>query len=116
MGCFYIESHAMRLLQKKSGQGDFRHLVIHTSIIRPAANEFIKTYLKRLHSGDWERLHPLMEGILDETFGIMVYQEDVSKTAVRLAGFSHARADELRKVVSKKDRHKKLEVFRAEFF
>ncbi len=116
MGCFYIESPAMRLLQKKSGQGDFRHLVIHTSIIRPAANEFIKTYLNRLHSGVWEPLHPLMEGLLDETFGIMVYQEDVSKTAVRLAGFTHARADELRKVMSKKDKHKKLEGFRAEFF
>nr|WP_320016441.1 DNA polymerase III subunit alpha [uncultured Desulfobacter sp.] len=116
MGCFYIESPAMRLLQKKSGQGDFRHLVIHTSIIRPAANEFIKTYLKRLHSGEWEPLHPLMDGLLDETFGIMVYQEDVSKAAVRLAGFTHARADELRKVMSKKDRHKKLEGFRADFF
>ena len=116
MGCFYIESPAMRLLQKKSGQGDFRHLVIHSSIIRPAANEFINAYLQRLHSGVCEPLHSLMEGLLDETFGIMVFQEDVSKTAVRLAGFTHARADELRKVMSKKDRHKKLEVFRAEFF
>ena len=116
MGCFYIESPAMRLLQKKSGQGDFRHLVIHSSIIRPAANEFINAYLKRLHSGVWEPLHPLMEGLLDDTFGIMVYQEDVSKTAVRLAGFTHARADELRKVMSKKDRHRKLGAFQADFF
>ena len=116
MGCFYVESPAMRLLQKKSGQGDFRHLVIHSSIIRPAANEFINEYLERLHSGVWEPLHPLMNGLLDETFGIMVFQEDVSKAAVRLAGFAHARADELRKVMSKKDKHKKLEVFRAEFF
>ncbi|WP_321494552.1 DNA polymerase III subunit alpha [uncultured Desulfobacter sp.] len=116
MGCFYIESPAMCLLQKKSGQGDFRHLVIHSSIIRPAANEFINAYLKRLHSGVWEPLHPLMDGLLDDTFGIMVYQEDVSKAAVRLAGFTHARADELRKVMSKKDRHRKLGVFRSEFF
>ncbi len=115
MGCFYIESPAMRLLQKKSNQGDFRHLVIHSSIIRPAANEYIKEYLTRLHTGDWEPIHPLMAGLLDETFGIMVYQEDVSKAAVHLAGFSHARADELRKVMSKKDRHKKLDAFKAEF-
>ena len=115
MGCFYIESPAMRLLQKKSGQGDFRHLVIHSSIIRPAANEYIKEYLSRLHSGVWEPVHPLMEGLLDESFGIMVYQEDVSKAAVRLAGFSHARADELRKVMSKKDRHRKLGAFKAQF-
>ena len=116
MGCFYIESPAMRLLQKKSGRGDFRHLVIHSSIIRPAANEYINAYLKCLHSGVWEPLHPLMEGLLSETFGIMVFQEDVSQAAVRLAGFSHARADELRKVMSKRERHKKLEIFRAEFF
>nr|WP_319396332.1 DNA polymerase III subunit alpha [uncultured Desulfobacter sp.] len=116
MGCFYIESPAMRLLQKKSGQGDFRHLVIHSSIIRPAANEFINKYLERLHSGVWKPLHPLMAGLLNETFGIMVFQEDVSKAAVRLAGFTHARADELRKVMSKKDKHKKLGVFRGEFF
>nr|WP_320190777.1 DNA polymerase III subunit alpha [uncultured Desulfobacter sp.] len=116
MGCFYIESPAMRLLQKKSGQGDFQHLVIHSSIIRPAANEFINAYLKRLHSGVWEPLHPLLAGLLNETFGIMVFQEDVSQVAVRLAGFTHARADELRKVMSKKDRHKKLDVFRVEFF
>ena len=54
MGCFYIESPAMRLLQKKAGRGDFEHLVIHSSIIRPAANEFIREYLRRLHGGGWQ--------------------------------------------------------------
>src|SRR5690606_11076539 len=41
MGVFYVESPAMRLLQRKSGTGDFEHLVIHSSIIRPAANKYI---------------------------------------------------------------------------
>ncbi|MBW2053310.1 MAG: DNA polymerase III subunit alpha [Deltaproteobacteria bacterium] len=108
MGCFYIESPAMRLLQEKSGVGDFEHLVIHSSIIRPAANEFIREYLRRLKGGGWEPLHPLLADILDETFGIMVYQEDVSKVAVALAGFSHAQADDLRKVMSKKDKQHAL--------
>ena len=49
MGCFYVESPAMRQLQQRSGRGDFEHLVIHSSIIRPAANEFIREYLCRLH-------------------------------------------------------------------
>jgi DNA polymerase III alpha subunit len=108
MGCFYIESPATRLLQKKSRVGDFRHLVIHSSIIRPAANEFIQAYLQRLHTGVWEPLHPLLEDVLDDTFGIMVYQEDVSRVAVRLAGFSHAQADGLRKIMSKKDKTRAL--------
>ena len=85
MGCFYIESPATRLLQKKTGKGDFEHLIIHSSIIRPAANEFIREYIRRLKGGRWKPLHPLLGDVLDETYGIMVYQEDVSKTAVALA-------------------------------
>ncbi|MBW1819095.1 MAG: DNA polymerase III subunit alpha, partial [Deltaproteobacteria bacterium] len=108
MGCFYIESPAMRLLQKKAGVGDFEHLVIHSSIIRPAANTFIQEYLRRLHGGDWDPIHPLLSDVLDETFGIMVYQEDVSQAAVSIAGFSHAEADGLRKIMSKKDREHEL--------
>ena len=53
--------------------------------------------------------------VLEETYGIMVYQEDVSKTAVALAGFSHADADGLRKIMSKKDKIRKLDDYRARF-
>ncbi len=116
MGCFYIESPAMRLLQKKAGSGDFEQLVIQSSIIRPAANEFVREYVRRLHGGSWEPLHPDLEKVLDETFGLMVYQEDVSKVAVALAGFSHSAADGLRKVLSKKDRELRLRDYREEFY
>ncbi|MDX9833887.1 MAG: DNA polymerase III subunit alpha [Desulfobulbus sp.] len=115
MGCFYIESPATRLLQRRSGRGDFHHLVIHSSIIRPAANEWIREYLRRLHGGTWEPLHPLVAGVLDETYGIMVYQEDVSRVAVRF-GFSDADADRLRKIMSKKDKHLQLGDYRLQFF
>ncbi|MEJ2033890.1 MAG: DNA polymerase III subunit alpha [Deltaproteobacteria bacterium] len=116
MGCFYIESPAIRLLQQRAKKGDFEHLVIHSSIIRPAANEFIREYLRRLHGGAWQPLHPLLGEVLAETYGIMVYQEDVSRTAVALAGFSHAEADGLRKVLSKKDRARRLRDYREQFF
>ena len=115
MGCFYIESPAMRLLQKRTRRGDFEHLVIHSSIIRPAANEFIREYVRRLKGGAWEPIHPLLEDVLDETFGIMVYQEDVSRAAVALAGFSHAEADGLRKILSKKDREQQLRLYARRF-
>jgi len=115
MGCFYIESPATRLLQQRARQGDFEHLVIHSSIIRPAANEFIREYLRRLHGGDWQPLHPLVGGVLDETYGIMVYQEDVSRVAVQF-GFSHADADRLRKIMSKKDKERQLKDYRGRFF
>jgi DNA polymerase-3 subunit alpha/error-prone DNA polymerase len=115
MGCFYIESPAMRLLQQKAGVGDFEHLVIHSSIIRPAANTYIREYLRRLKGGAWKPIHPLLTDVLDETFGIMVYQEDVSKTAVALAGFSHSDADALRKILSKRDRVDRLRDWRQRF-
>ena len=115
MGCFYIESPAMRLLHRKAGSGDFDHLVIHSSIIRPAANVYIQEYLRRLHGGSWDPIHPLLADVLDETFGIMVYQEDVSRAAVALAGFSDAEADGLRKIIAKKDRRRQLADFRERF-
>lgn len=115
MGCFYIESPAMRLLQQKTGVGDFDHLVIHSSIIRPAANDYIQEYIRRLHGGGWDPIHPLLADVLAETFGIMVYQEDVSRAAMSLAGFSDAEADALRKVLSKKDREHRLADFRKRF-
>jgi DNA polymerase III alpha subunit len=76
--------------------------VIHSSIIRPAANVYIQEYLRRLHGGSWDPIHPLLADVLDETFGIMVYQEDVSRAAKALAGFSDAEADGLRKIIAKK--------------
>jgi DNA polymerase-3 subunit alpha/error-prone DNA polymerase len=115
MGCFYIESPAMRLLQKRAGKGDFHHVVIHSSIIRPAANEFIRDYVKRLHNGRWEPIHPLLADVLNDTYGIMVYQEDVSRVAVAMAGFSHVEADALRKILSKKETQQVLNDFRLKF-
>ena len=116
IGVFYVESPAMRLLQKKARTGDFGHLVIHSSIIRPAANNYIREYLKRLHGEPYDPLHPMLNNILKETYGIMVYQEDVSKVAIALADFDPAEADDLRRVLSKKRIGKKMDDFRVKFF
>ncbi|MCX6639633.1 MAG: DNA polymerase III subunit alpha [bacterium] len=115
MGVFYVESPATRLLQKKAQVGDFEHLVIHSSIIRPAANPYIHDYLERLKGKPYEPLHPLLADLLDETFGIMVYQEDVSRVAMRLAGFDSSEADELRKILSKKHKQKRLADLQKKF-
>ena len=91
-------------------------MVIHSSIIRPAANDWIQEYLRRLKGGDWEPVHPRLKSVLDETYGIMVYQEHVSQAAVAVAGFSHAEADRLRKVMTKKDRELEVADYRDKFF
>ncbi|MCL2209283.1 MAG: DNA polymerase III subunit alpha [Treponema sp.] len=116
IGVFYIESPAMRQLQKKTGAGDFDHIVIHSSIIRPAANKFINEYVKRLRTGKWDPLHPRLKKILDESYGILCYQEDVSKTAIALANFSDVDADNLRKIIAKKAGAAKLAVYKKQFF
>jgi DNA polymerase-3 subunit alpha/error-prone DNA polymerase len=68
----------------------------------PGSNIPKETNLKRLKGGKWEHLHPRLENILKESYGILCYQEDVSKTAVALANFSEADADKLKKVITKK--------------
>ncbi|MFQ5744941.1 MAG: DNA polymerase III subunit alpha, partial [Acidobacteriota bacterium] len=116
LGVFYVESPSMRLLQQKTRRGDFTHLVIHSSIIRPAANDYINEYVRRLHGGAYTTLHPILDDLLEESYGIMCYQEDVSRTAIEMAGFSAAEADELRKILSKKHQQKRLDDLRRQFF
>jgi len=108
MGCFYVESPATRQLLSKMKTGDYENLVIASSIIRPAANKWIREFVRRLHGGDYDPLHPLLDETLKETYGIMVYQEDVTKVAMRIAGFNADEGNELRKVMSKKHKAAKL--------
>jgi DNA polymerase III alpha subunit len=116
LGVFYVESPATRQLLTKMGRGDYENLVIASSIIRPAANKYIRIFVKRLHGAPYRPLHPLVENTLAETYGVMVYQEDVSRVAIDLAGFPIEDADKLRKILSKKDRELRLPDFRDKFF
>jgi error-prone DNA polymerase len=115
MGVFYVESPAMRQLQQMAGRGDYEHLIIHSSIIRPAANQYILEYVRRLKGAPYKSVHPLLDKALTETYGIMVYQEDVSQIAMNLAGFDAAEADTLRKVLSKKSKEQ-LSDYRNRFY
>ncbi len=92
MGVFYTESPASRLLCAKSRAADFELLVLNTSIIRPASNRYIQTYLQRLHGAPYEPLDPSLRDTLAETFGVMVYQEDVVNVSADFAGCRLPRA------------------------
>ena len=100
MGVFYIESPATRQLLAKAGKVDFEHVVIYSSIIRPAANRYTNLMLERIHGKPWELLHPDLD-FLSESYGIMVYEEQVSTTARVMAGFGYAESDYIRKVISR---------------
>jgi error-prone DNA polymerase len=126
IGCFYIESPATRLLLKKlwnhmpedrKAQADvFEYLVMVSSLVRPAAISFVQEFVRRAHGERYQPLHLVLEQVLNETYGIMVYQEDVTKVAMALAGFSLEDADQLRKVLSKKHKERQLRDYRAQFY
>ncbi len=125
MGCFYVESPATRLLLKKlwgrmpadrAARLDvFEALVIVSSLIRPAANRFVDEFVRRAQGAPYHSWHPRLDAMLEETYGIMVYQEDVTKVAMALADFSVEDADQLRKILSKKHKEKQLQDYRDQF-
>jgi len=109
-GCFYIESPAMRGLLKKLHCDNYISLVAASSIIRPgvAKSGMMREYIWRFHHpGEFEYIHPVMEEQLKETYGVMVYQEDVIKICHHFAGLDLADADVLRRAMSGKFRSKK---------
>jgi DNA polymerase-3 subunit alpha len=110
IGCFYIESPAMRGLLKKLRCDNYLTLVAASSIIRPgvARSGMMKEYINRFHDpGSFKYLHPVMEEQLKETFGVMVYQEDVLKVGHHFGGLDLADADVLRRMMSGKSRNRK---------
>ncbi len=109
-GCFYVESPAMRSLLKKLRCDSYPGLVAASSIIRPGVSRsgMMQEYIRRSHNtGSFDYLHPLMEQQLKETYGVMVYQEDVIKVCHHFAGLDLADADVLRRAMSGKYRSKK---------
>ncbi len=110
IGCFYIESPAMRGLLKKLHCSEYVSLVAASSIIRPgvAKSGMMKEYIQRFHNpGGFSYLHSVMKEQLEETYGVMVYQEDVIKVCHHFAGLDLADADVLRRAMSGKTRSKR---------
>ncbi len=108
-GCFYIESPATRSLLKKLRCDNYLTLVAASSIIRPgvAKSGMMREYIHRFHNPNkFEYIHPVMKEQLEETYGVMVYQEDVLKVCHHFAGLDLGDADVLRRAMSGKHRGK----------
>jgi DNA-directed DNA polymerase III PolC len=109
IGCFYIESPAMRGLLRRLNCDNYKTLVAASSIIRPgvAQSGMMKEYIFRHnHPDKFEYFHPVFQEQLGETYGIMVYQEDVIKIALHYGGLPAADGDILRRAMSGKGRSK----------
>lgn len=107
IGCFYIESPAMRGLLRRLKCDNYKTLVAASSIIRPgvAQSGMMKEYIFRHNFPDkFEYFHEVFQEHLGDTYGIMVYQEDVIKIAMHFGGLSAADGDVLRRAMSGKGR------------
>jgi DNA polymerase III alpha subunit len=120
IGCFYIESPGMRSLLKRTGCDTFEMLTAVSSVIRPgvAQSGMMKEFIER-HRDPKRRkyLIPGMEEYLGETYGVMIYQEDVIKVAHHIAGLTLEEADLLQRAMSGKMRsHKAMRLIEKRFF
>ncbi len=120
IGCFYIESPGMRSLLKKLSCDTFEMLTAASSVIRPGVAEsgMMQEFIVR-HKNPARRkyLIPEMEKYLGETYGVMIYQEDVIKIAHHVAGLTLEEADLLRRAMSGKMRsHKAMERIKNKFY
>ena len=107
MGVFYVESPAMRTLMTRLQTQDYLGLVAASSIIRPGVTNggMKNAYIARHRFPEKRKeAHPVLLEIMPETYGVMVYQEDVLKVAHYFAGLSLAEADVLRRGMSGKGR------------
>ena len=107
IGCFYVESPAMRMLLRKLQVDDYLGLVAASSVIRPgvAKSGMMREYILRYRFPERRKdAHPVLADIMPETYGVMVYQEDVIKVAHYFGGLTLGEADMLRRGMSGKFR------------
>ncbi|MEA3308276.1 MAG: DNA polymerase III subunit alpha [Chloroflexota bacterium] len=113
-GVFQVESAGMRRTLQEMQPQEFQHIVAVLALYRPGPMEQIPAYIHRLHGEEKVTYrHPLLEDILSDTYGIIVYQEQIMQIAVTMAGYERGEADMLRKAVAKKKqklmvKHKQL--------
>lgn len=120
IGCFYVESPAMRMLMSKLRVSDYLGLVAASSVIRPGVSQsgMMQEYIKRTREPERRKeSHPILLDLMPETFGVMVYQEDVIKVAHYFAGLSLAEADKMRRGMSGKFRSRdEFQAVKEKFF
>jgi DNA polymerase-3 subunit alpha len=109
-GVFQLESAGMRDLSKRIGISRFEDIIALIALFRPGPMHMVEDFIGRKHGKVKVQYdHPLLETILKETYGIMLYQEQVMTVAKVMANFTLAQADNLRKIMGKKIEHQMKE-------
>ncbi|MDX8046703.1 DNA polymerase III subunit alpha [Gracilibacillus sp. S3-1-1] len=104
-GVFQLESQGMQNVLKELKPTNFEDIVAVNALYRPGPMEFIPTYIERKHQKrPIPSVHPDVDAILQTTYGVLLYQEQIIQTVHQMAGFTYGEADILRRAVSKKDK------------
>lgn len=114
-GIFQFESYGMRQFLKKLKPNNFLDLTSAIALYRPGPMQNIDSFIRRKHNQEKiEYLHEDLKNILNETFGIIVYQEQIMQILVKIGGYTYAEADNIRRAMSKKKKEiieKEKEIF-----
>lgn len=114
-GIFQFESDGIRRVLKKLKPTNLEDIAAVNALYRPGPMEQIDTFIKRKHGQEVVKYpHPILESILQSTYGVMVYQEQVMQVTSQMAGFTLGQADILRRAIGKKD-GKVIEIEKAHF-
>jgi DNA polymerase III subunit alpha len=103
-GVFQLEGQGMRDVLRQMRPDRFDDLIAAVALYRPGPMANIPDYCRRKHGEKWEAPHPELAEILGDTYGIMVYQEQVMQIAQKMGGYSLGSADLLRRAMGKKIR------------
>ncbi len=113
-GVFQLESSGMRDLASQLKPGNIEDIIAIIALYRPGPMENIPLFLKAKHSGAPTYPHPKLEPLLRDTYGIMIYQEQIMRVAAEMAGFTLGEADMLRRAMGKKKKEI-MDEYRAQF-
>jgi len=116
VGCFQLAQFTTELI-KKMGVEKFSHISDAVALARPGPmnSGMTKKYVDRKHGRKWEAMHPLYEEATKDTYGVIVYQEQVMEVINKVAGLDYSTADKIRKIIGKKRDVKEFKQFYAAF-
>jgi len=116
-GIFQIAAYSTTKLCVEMGIDCFEDWIAAIALVRPGPTDsgMTRDYIERKHGKRWDKTHTIYESITKDTYGVMVYQEQIMQAISKLAGMSESQADNIRKIVGKKRDKKEFEPYRRKF-
>jgi DNA polymerase-3 subunit alpha len=117
VGAFQINTWAMTNLIKDMGVEEFNHIAHAISLVRPGPTESGMTdnYIKRKRGEHWDKMHHVYEELTSDTYGLLVFQEQIMAVINKVAGLPYETADKIRKIIGKKRDAKEFKKFERKF-